>query len=69
MKAMTMYKCELCGRTYENKSDCENCESKHIKPIEICSSNHEVVLFDHYPSWILIKFDNGTVKKYCYDIR
>lgn len=69
MKAMKMYKCELCGRIYENELECEECEMKHAKPVEIRSSKHEGELFDYYPSYILIRFDNGTVRKYCYDIK
>ena len=64
MKAVTVYECEVCGRTHDNANECKICESSHIKPIEIVSFRAECGLFDYYPSYISIKFDNGEVRKY-----
>ena len=67
MKELTLYKCELCGHTYHDKDECEKCESLHVMPIEIIDAKHEGDLFDNYPSYILIKFDNGEIRKYYFD--
>lgn len=50
MKAITVFKCEACGRTYDDALECEACEKSHIKPVGIVASNAEGALFDYYPS-------------------
>ena len=67
MKTITIYKCELCGRSFDNAPECEECESKHIKPVEIVGENAGGALFDYYPTYVVIKFDNGETKKYYWD--
>lgn len=67
MKAITVFKCDACGRTYDNTLECEACEKSHIKPVEILASVAEGELFDYYPSCIFIKFDNGEIRKYYWD--
>lgn len=67
MKKIVIFKCEMCGRSYDNELECRACEDSHIKPIEIVASNAEGKLFDYYPSYISIKFDNGEIKKYYFD--
>ena len=64
MEKISMFKCNECGRTYNNELECKICEDNHIKPIEIVGSNAESGLFDYYPSYVSIKFDNGEIKNY-----
>ena len=59
-----MFKCDACGRIYESELECKTCEDNHIKPIEIVGFNAEGSLWEYYPNYILIKFDNGNIRKY-----
>lgn len=67
MKELTIYQCEVCGNKYSNKIECGMCESKHINPVEIVGYCPERALFDFYPSYVEIKFDNGEIRKYYFD--
>ena len=41
MKTLEKYKCEICGKVYDNKRECEACETGHKKPTKIIDRKYE----------------------------
>lgn len=59
MKSKTMYQCETCNFTSENKSEAESCESRHLKITKI------VPFYVHNepsPISISVLLEDGTSK-------
>ncbi len=56
------YYCSICNARFENEKDKNNCELKHIKPIDIVKYiyTHENTI----PKYISIKLENGTIVTY-----
>lgn len=66
---VTVYKCGLCGKAFDNAVDAVDCEEKHRVPIALGRLNYDDeynLCFDArpYPAYIDVDFDDGTVATY-----
>lgn len=65
MQKVEQYICEVCGTEYKDKSICEQCETGHIKPVEIKSAKfYPVGKGNRYPVSVSIEMDNGEIAVY-----
>lgn len=65
MKKVTQYKCELCGTLYADQTDCEACEKQRKVPCGITRVDHRAKkLCPGYPPYILVRFEDGSERKY-----
>lgn len=65
MKEITQYKCEICGTLYAEKTECEKCEKQHKIPNSIVKADFRAAKsYPGYPPYIIVKFNDGSEKKY-----
>ena len=66
MKETTLWKCEVCGTEYRDKSKCEKCEASHKKKGKIVKMRHLPYTSDlsGYPDRITVKFEDGKERVY-----
>ncbi len=64
MKQKSVYECELCHSTFNNKDECEQCEKSHYIPKKIESCYYDSGLDIGFPKNIIIRFENGSLVKY-----
>lgn len=65
MKEITYYKCEKCGKVFEDKEDCINCENMHQDIANFEISNAEFIQGDLIPLYITIRHKGrGTEYQY-----
>lgn len=65
MKKITQYKCEICGTLYADENDCKACERQHKIPLNVVSAIHRAQkLCPGYPPYIIVRFDDGSERKY-----
>lgn len=65
MKAVTQYKCEVCGTLYAVKENCIACERQHKIPCEIVGAHHRAKdVCAGYPPHITVRFADGSERKY-----
>lgn len=63
MKQMNGWKCDGCGKVYDDREKCEECERIHDKSdksIYFC----EYEPYEKYPHTIYIRFKSGPVINY-----
>lgn len=76
MKETMLYVCEICGESYANKKEAENCEAAHIKPKRLTKTmkfhpykcGRDPILTGYkvsqYPDWIDIEMQDGKTVRY-----
>jgi len=64
MKAITTFRCEICGTTFESAEKCQICENSHIRPAAIVEHLDSYSQWEAYPGVIGIEFQDGTVINY-----
>lgn len=64
MKAITTFRCDICGETYESAEKCQICENSHIRPKAIIEHPKTYSPWQAYPDVIGIEFQDGTTINY-----
>lgn len=61
MKKIEYYKCEICGRTYDNEKDASRCEGLHVpyEELELVGVGYESSCA--FPSEIVVKDKRTTI--------
>lgn len=60
-----LYKCEICGETYETQEAAERCEASHISAHNVYYENFPKA--QRYPQYIVMTMDNGHRIQYKFD--
>lgn len=55
MKETTLWKCEVCGTEYREKSKCEKCEASHKKKGKIVKMRQVMAVCDCRVSFLPVK--------------
>lgn len=55
----TVYKCEICGRVYDESDKAFECEKSHASELSIGMMADGFYPFGSYPEFITMKFDDG----------
>lgn len=65
MKECKLYQCEICNTQYKDRSDCQACERKHVKPkgVKQCKYHGERYS-ENYPDTITVLMEDGKEIKY-----
>lgn len=61
----TLYKCEICGQTYNTEQDARRCEDSHVEADYI--SNQHFLKQDKYPDTIILTMANNHNLQYRFD--
>ena len=61
MERVEAYKCEICGRIYDNEEVAKRCETAHNRIVEI---KPKWFGFSPIPPFIEVKFCDGKIEKY-----
>ena len=66
MKAVQMFKCEICHTLHETESKAHTCEKSHALPWKFDEAN---VMFKYeqgkkFPVYIKVSFNSGGTKEY-----
>ena len=64
MKAITTFRCEICGNTFDSAEKCQICENSHIKPESIIEHPESYGVWQPYPDMIGIRFADGNTAEY-----
>lgn len=64
MKAITKYRCDLCGAEYFTESEAIHCEAWHHQPATF--DDKEWMFGNKYPDKLNVEMDNGVVCQYQY---
>lgn len=66
MQELKIYRCEICGTTYNTKYKCQECERGHRKPREMKPAKYLPMSQDAtgYPIHIDVTMDNGKKVRY-----
>lgn len=69
MREIRLYKCEICGTDYADKSMALACEKFHTKPVSVdpCKYIPYTNTKKPYPETIMVSFENGKKVKYHID--
>ena len=68
MKETKLYTCEFCGKSYDEKSKCQQCEENHSRPVKIIGATY--VPFKNnddesgYPKRVIIEMEDGGQVEY-----
>lgn len=62
MKTITKYKCDFCGKEFNNESECKKCEKTHRSIVEIESTIYEDN--NKHPLYIRVKDEDGEIITY-----
>lgn len=60
----TVYKCEICGRVYDESDKAFECENSHADKLPIATMMEDENLKWIYPEFITIKFFGGKMLIY-----
>lgn len=64
MKAITTFRCEICGETFESAEKCKVCEDSHVRPVSIVEHPESYEAWQAYPKTVGIKFEDGMTLTY-----
>lgn len=64
MKAITTFRCEICGETYESAEKCKICEESHVRPAAIIEHLESYSPWQAYPEMVSIRFQDEAVINY-----
>ena len=66
MKETKLYTCEFCGKSYDEKSKCQQCEENHSRPVKIIGARYVPFKGDEsgYPKYVVVEMEDGEEIEY-----
>ncbi len=65
MLTLTKYKCEICGKLYNDEDSATECEYRHNIPEKVGSPEYQKFGSNSsYPSSVIVDFSNGERMRY-----